>query len=151
MGKIPKAIVEEDFTYIVNNYLHKEYAEQLLNEWQNENIRFQVTRDLEVDGETNLAKRKRKCLIKIKRVVAKSKFTCWRRAIVCHELGHALHFFETNGQIWEGEEHGKVWKNVMASAIKEGIFKTCAKRIRSPPEHCIFKQDCDLCTPKSSI
>ena len=152
MGKIPKAIVEEDFTYIVNNYLHKEYAEQLLNEWQNENIRFQVTRDLEVDGETNLSKRKRRCLIKIKRASAKSKFTCWRRAIVCHELGHALHYFETKGQIFEGQEHGKVWKNVMEASIKEdGIFKTCAKRLSSPTERCIFKQDCDLCTPKSSI
>ena len=93
MGKIPKAIVEEDFSYVVNNYIHGEFAQQLLNEWKNENIRFQVTRDLEVDGETNLYKRKRRCLIKIKRDVAKSKFTCWRRGVVCHELGHALHFF----------------------------------------------------------
>ena len=60
MGKIPKAIVEEDFNYVVNNYIHGEFAQQLLNEWENENIRFQVTRDLEVDGETNLAKRKRR-------------------------------------------------------------------------------------------
>ena len=146
MGKIPKAIVEEDFTYIVNNYLHKEYAEQLLNEWQNENIRFQVTQDLEVNGETNLSKRKRRCLIKIKRASAKSKFTCWRRAIVCHELGHALHYF--NGQIFKGQEHGKVWKNVMEASIKDGIFKTCAKKLRSPPEKCIFKQKCMWCTPK---
>ena len=144
MGKIPKAIVEQDFTYIVNNYLHKEYAEQLLNEWQNENIRFQVTRDLEVDGETNLSKRKRRCLIKIKRASAKSKFTCWRRAIVCHELGHALHYF--NRQIFKGQEHGKVWKNMMESSIKEGIFKTCAQRLKSPPEQCIYKQKCKLCT-----
>ena len=48
MGKIPKAIVEQDFSYVVNNYLHKEYAEQLFNEWGNGNIRFQVTRDLEL-------------------------------------------------------------------------------------------------------
>ena len=61
MGKIPKAIVEQDFTYIVNNYLHKEYAEQLSNERENENIRFQVTRDLGLDGETNFGKRKRRC------------------------------------------------------------------------------------------
>ena len=42
MGKIPKAIVEEDFNYVVNNYIHGEFAQQLLNEWENENIRFQV-------------------------------------------------------------------------------------------------------------
>ena len=148
MGKIPKAIVEEDFSYVVNNYIHGEFAQQLLNEWKNENIRFQVTRDLEVDGETNLYKRKRRCLIKIKRDVAKSKFTCWRRAVVCHELGHALHFFETNGQIWKGQEHGKVWKNMMASAVKEGIFKTCARRLKSPPPQCILKSECNLCEPK---
>ena len=147
MGKIPKAIVEEDFSYVVNNYIHGEFAQQLLNEWGNGNIRFQVTRDLELDGEINLGKRKRRCLIKIKRDVAKSKFTCWRRAVVCHELGHALHYFETNGQIFKGQEHGKVWKNVMEASIKDGIFKTCAKKLKSPPEQCIFKQDCDLCAP----
>ena len=149
MGKIPKDIVEQDFSYVVKNYLHEKYAKQLSKEWKNENIRFQVTRDLGLDGETNFGKRKRRCLIKIKRAVVKSKFTCWRRAVVCHELGHAHHFF--NGQIWKGQEHGKVWKNMMASAVKEGIFKTCARKLKSPPPQCIFKEDCDLCTPKSSI
>ena len=148
MGKIPKAIVEQDFSYIVENYIQEKYAKQLSKEWKNENIRFQVTRDLGLDGETNFGKRKRRCLIKIKRAVVKSKFTCWRRAVVCHELGHALHYFETNGQIWKGQEHGKVWKNVMASAVKEGIFKTCSKKLKSPPPQCILKQDCDLCEPK---
>ena len=151
MGKIPKAIVEEDFSYVVNNYIHGEFAEQLSKEVKKGNIRFQVTRDLEVDGETNWLKSERGVLIKIKKDVAKSKFKCWRRAVVCHELGHALHYFETNGQIWEGEEHGKVWKNMMASAVKEGIFKTCARRLKSPPPQCILKPDCDLCAPKSSI
>ena len=132
MGKIPKAIVEEDFSYVVNKYIHGEFAQQLINEWKNENIRFQVTRDLGRDGETNFGKRKRRCLIKIKRAVVKSKFTCWRRAVVCHEVGHALHYFETNGQIFEGQEHGKVWKNMMEASIKEdGIFKTCAKNKES--------------------
>ena len=148
MGKIPKAIVEEDFSYVVNNYIHAEFALQLSKEVKKGNIRFQVTRDLEVDGQTNLYKRKRKCLIKIKRDVVKSKFTCWRRAVVCHELGHALHYFESNGQIWKGQEHGKVWKNVMESSIKEGILKYCAKKLKSPPEKCIFKHDCDICAPK---
>ena len=151
MGKTPKAIVKEDFSYIVNNYLHVKFARQLSEEMKKGNIRFQVTRDLEVDGETNWPKSERGVLIKIKRDVAKSKFKCWRRAVVCHELGHALHYFETNGQIWEGEEHGKVWKNMMASAVKEGIFKTCARRLKSPPPQCILKTDCDLCVPKSSV
>ena len=105
MVKIPKAIVEEDFRYVVKNYILKKYATHLLNEWENENMRFQVSRDLDLDGEISLSKRKRRVLIKIKRDVAKSKFTCWRRAVVCHELGHALHYFETNGQILEGQEH----------------------------------------------
>ena len=118
MGKTPKVTVGEDFSYIVKNYLHDKFAKQLSKEMKKGNIRFQVTRDLEVDGETNLSKRKRRCLIKIKRASAKSKFTCWRRAIVCHELGHALHYFETKGQIFEGQEHGKVWKNVMEASIK---------------------------------
>ena len=151
IGKIPKAIVEQDFSYIVNNYLHKIFAKQLLKEWENENIRFQVTRDLGFDGETNFGKRKRRCVIKIKKAVVKSKYPCWRRAVVCHELGHALHYFETNGQIRKGEEHGTVWKNMMASAVKEGVFKTCARRLKSPPPHCILKPDCDLCAPKPSI
>ena len=148
MVKIPKAIVEEDFRYVVKNYILKKYATQLLNEWENENIRFQVSRDLDLDldGLTNLSKRKRRVLIKIKRDVVKSKFTCWRRAVVCHELGHALHYFETNGQIFEGEEHGKEWKKWMALAIKEGALKECAKKLRSPSERCIFKQQkCEFC------
>ena len=133
----------------MNNYLHDKFGKLLSEEMKKGYIRFQVTRDLEVDGETNWPKSERGVLIKIKKDVAKSKFTCWRRAVVCHELGHALHYFETNGQIWEGEEHGKVWKNVMASAVKEGIFKTCARRLKSPPPQCILKPDCDLCAPKN--
>ena len=147
MGKTPKVTVGEDFSYIVKNHLHEKFAKQLSKEVKKGNIRFQVIRDLGLDGQTNFGERG--VLIKIKKDVAKSKFTCWRRAVVCHELGHALHFFETNGQIWEGEEHGKVWKNMMASAVKEGIFKTCARRLKSPPPQCILKPDCDLCAPKN--
>ena len=149
MGKTPKVTVGEDFSYIVKNYLNDKFGKLLSEEMKKGNIRFQVTRDLEVDGETNWPKSERGVLIKIKKDVAKSKFKCWRRAVVCHELGHALHYFETNGQIWEGEEHGKVWKNMMASAVKEGIFKTCARRLKSPPPQCILKPDCDLCAPKN--
>ena len=116
------------------------------------NIRFQVIWDLGLDGQTNFGERG--VLIKIKQDVAKSKFTCWRRAVVCHELGHALHFFETNGQIWEGEEHGEEWKNLMISAVKDGLLKDCAKELESPKEMCIFKENkekCQLCDPNSKI
>ena len=151
MGKIPKAIVEEDFRYLVNHCFHKRFAKQLWNEWENENIRFQVSWKLGLDGETNFAQRRKRVLIKIKRIAATSKFTCWRRAVVCHEMGHALHYFKSNGVIKKGQEHGKEWKKWMASAIKEGALKECAKKLRSPPEKCIFKQGCDLCAPKSAI
>ena len=100
MVKIPKAIVEQDFSYIVKNYIHEKFAKQLSKEWKKGNIRFQVIRDLGRDGQINFGERG--VLIKIKRDVAKSKFKCWRRAVVCHELGHAMHYFETNGQIFEG-------------------------------------------------
>ena len=59
MVKTPKAIVEQDFSYIVKNFIHKKFAKQLSNEWEKENIRFQVTRDLGLDGETNFGKRKK--------------------------------------------------------------------------------------------
>ena len=147
MGKIPKAIVEQDFRYVVKSCIKKKYAKQLLNDWENGNIRFQVTQDFGLDGENNFGKRIRRCLIKIKRDTALTNHICWRRAIVLHELGHALHYFDTNGQIFEGEEHGEDWKNMMASALKEGVLKTCAKKLRSPTAACIFKQDCDLCAP----
>ena len=114
MGKTPKVTVGEDFSYIVKNYLHEKFAKQLSKEEKKGNIRFQVIRDLGLDGQTNFGERG--VIIQIKKDVVKSKFKCWRRAVVCHELGHALHFFETNGQIREGEEHGTVWKNMMASA-----------------------------------
>ena len=94
MGKIPKAIVEEDFRYLVNHCFHKRFAKKLLNEWEKENIRFQVSWNLGLDGETNFAQRRRRVLIKIKRIAATSKRICWRRAVVCHEMGHALHYFE---------------------------------------------------------
>ena len=151
MVKIPKAIVEEDFKYLVKHYFHKKYATQLLNEWKKENIRFQVSWKLGRDGEIEFAQRRRKVLIKIKKIAATSKFTCWRRAVVCHEMGHALHYFKSNGVIKKGQVHGKEWKKWMVSAIKEGVMKECAKKLRSPPEKCIFKQGCDLCAPKSSI
>ena len=147
MVKIPKAIVEEDFKYLVKHYFHKKYATQLLNEWKKENIRFQVSWKLGRDGEIEFAQRRRKVLIKIKKIAATSKFTCWRRAVVCHEMGHALHYFKSKGVIKKGQEHGKEWKKWMASAIKEGVMKECAKKLRSPKEKCIFKQGCDLCAP----
>ena len=152
MGKTPKVTVWEDFSYILKNYLHEKFAKQLSKEVKKGNIRFQVIRDLGLDGQTNFGERG--VLIKIKQDVAKSKFTCWRRAVVCHELGHALHFFETNGQIWEGEEHGEEWMNLMISAVKDGLLKDCAKELESPKEMCIFKENkekCQLCDPNSKI
>ena len=152
MRKTPKVTIWEDFSYILKNYLHEKFAKQLSKEVKKGNIRFQVIRDLGLDGQTNFGERG--VLIKIKQDVAKSKFTCWRRAVVCHELGHALHFFETNGQIWEGEEHGEEWKNLMISAVKDGLLKDCAKELESPKEMCIFKENkekCQLCDPNSKI
>ena len=152
MRKTPKITIWEDFSYILKNYLHEKFAKQLSKEVKKGNIRFQVIRDLGLDGQTNFGERG--VLIKIKQDVAKSKFTCWRRAVVCHELGHALHFFETNGQIWEGAEHGEEWKNLMISAVKDGLLKDCAKELESPKEMCIFKENkekCHLCDPNSKI
>ena len=152
MGKTPKVTVGEDFSYIVKNYLHEKFAKQLSKEEKKGNIRFQVIRDLGLDGQTNFGERG--VIIQIKKDVVKSKFKCWRRAVVCHELGHALHFFETNGQIWEGEEHGEEWKNLMISAVKDGLLKDCAKELESPKEMCIFKENkekCQLCDPNSKI
>ena len=152
MRKTPKITIWDDFSYILKNYLHEKFAKQLSKEVKKGNIRFQVIRDLGLDGQTNFGERG--VLIKIKQDVAKSKFTCWRRAVVCHELGHALHFFETNGQIWEGEEHGEEWKNLMISAVKDGLLKDCAKELESPKEMCIFKENkekCHLCDPNSKI
>ena len=103
MGKTPKATVGEDFSYILKNFLHAKFAKQLSKEVKKGNIRFQVIRDLGLDGQTNFGERG--VIIQIKKDVVKSKFKCWRRAVVCHELGHALHFFETNGQIRKGEEY----------------------------------------------
>ena len=62
-----------------------------------------------------------------------------------------MHYFKSNGVIKKGQVHGKEWKKWMASAIKEGVMKECAKKLRSPKEKCIFKQGCDLCAPKSAI
>ena len=152
MRQTPKITIWEDFSYILKNYLNEKFAKQLSKEVKKGNIRFQVIRDLGLDGQTNFGERG--VLIKIKQDVAKSKFTSWRRAVVCHELGHALHFFETNGQIWEGEEHGEEWKNLMISAVKDGLLKDCAKELESPKEMCIFKENkekCQLCDPNSKI
>ena len=152
MGKTPKVIVGEDFSYIVSNLLYEKFAKQLSKEMKKGNILFKVIRNLGFDGRTNFGERG--VIIQIKKDVVKSKFKCWRRAVVCHELGHALHFFETNGQIWEGEEHGEEWKNLMISAVKDGLLKDCAKELESPKEMCIFKENkekCQLCDPNSKI
>ena len=152
MRKTPKVTIWEDFSYILKNYLHEKSAKQLSKEVKKGNICFKVIRDLGLDGQTNFGERG--VIIQIKKDVVKSKFKCWRRAVVCHELGHALHFFETNGQIWEGEEHGEEWKNLMISAVKDGLLKDCAKELESPKEMCIFKENkekCHLCDPNSKI
>ena len=69
---------------------------------------------------------------------------------MCHEMIHALHYFESNGIILEGEEHGEEWKNLMISAVKDGLLQDCAKELESPQEVCIFKENnkkCKLCEP----
>ena len=149
MGRIPNAIVEHNFKYIIQNYFHKEYAAKLVYEWDNKNINFKVKGDLAVDGEINyIRKRKRGVIIKLKKAVVTSKIKCWRRAIVCHELVHALHYFETQGQISKRQVHGKVWKKILQSSMREGIFKICVRRLVSPPEQCIYKQKSKLCSCK---
>ena len=105
---------------------------------------------LELYGETNIGRREKRYLIKIKRSSATSERICWRRAIVCHEMIHALHYFESNGEIEKGQEHGEDWKKLMTSAVKDGVLKDCAKELDSPVEQCIFKENkekCELCEP----
>ena len=76
-----------------------------------------------------------------------SKYICKRMAIILHELGHTLHYFNNNRQILKGEEHGKELKNMMTSAIRKGVLKECAKNLRSLSAKCIYKQECIVCTP----
>ena len=158
MVKRPKAVVENDFEFLVKNLIDKKYSKKLKKQFKRGNIRFQVSRRLglddDLDGETNFGKKERKVVIKIKRSSATSERICWRRAVVCHELIHTLHYFESNGMILKGEEHGEEWKNLMISAVKDGLLKDCAKELESPKEMCIFKENkekCQLCDPNSKI
>ena len=66
MRKTPKITIWEDFSYILKNYLHEKFAKQLSKEVKKGNIRFQVMRDLGLDGQTNFGERG--VLIKIKQV-----------------------------------------------------------------------------------
>ena len=155
MVKTAKAVVENDFDYLVKHFINKKYAKVLKKQYKTGNIRFQVSYRLasnektgsELDGETNFGIRVKRCVIKIRRSSATSERICWRRAIVCHEMIHALHYFESNGEIEEGQEHGEDWKKLMTSAVKDGVLKDCAKELDSPEEQCIFKEKCELCEP----
>ena len=155
MVKTTKAVVENDFDYLVKHFINKKYAKVLKKQYKTGNIRFQVSYRLasnektgsELDGETNFGIRVKRCVIKIRRSSATSERICWRRAIVCHEMIHALHYFESNGEIEEGQEHGEDWKKLMTSAVKDGVLKDCAKELDSPEEQCIFKEKCELCEP----
>ena len=156
MVKRPKAVVENDFEFILKNLIDEKYSKKLEKQFKRGNIRFRVSYrlglDNELDGETNFGKNERKVLIKIKKSSATSERICWRRAVVCHELIHTLHYFESNGRILKGEEHGEKWNNLMFSAVKDGILKDCAAELESPTEKCIFKekkQKCQLCDPNS--
>ena len=162
MVKTPKAVVESDFDYLLKNSINKKYAKQLKKQYKAGNIRLQVSCRLalndktgsELDGETNFGRRVKRVLIKIKRSSATSEKICWRRAIVCHEMIHALHYFESNGEIEKGQEHGEDWKKLMTSAVKDGVLKECAKELDSPVEQCIFKENkekCELCESRSNI
>ena len=156
--KRAKAVVENDFEFIVKNLIDEKYSKKLEKQFKRGNIRFRVSYKLgldnELDGETNFGKKEKKVLIKIKRSSATSERICWRRAVVCHELIHTLHYFENDGMILKGEEHGEEWKNLMFSAVKDGILKDCAMELESPTKMCIFKEKkekCQLCDPNSKI
>ena len=93
MGKTPKVTVGEDFSYIVKNYLHEKFAKQLSKEEKKGNIRFQVIRDLGLDGQTNFGERG--VLIKIKQVRLfenpKSKTTLIATAFNCYIAATGIH------------------------------------------------------------
>ena len=81
MVKTTKAVVENDFDYLVKNFINKKYAKVLKKQYKTGNIRLQVSYRLasnektgsDLDGETNFGRRVKRCLIKIKRSSATSE------------------------------------------------------------------------------
>ena len=53
MAKIPKAIVTEEFHYLLNHFICKKHGEELLQPFALGNFCFQISRSLELDGEIN--------------------------------------------------------------------------------------------------
>ena len=72
MVKRLKAVVENDFEFLVKNLIDEKYSKQLKKQFKTGNIRFQVSRTLglnnELDGETNFYIKEKKVVIKIKKV-----------------------------------------------------------------------------------
>ena len=92
-----------------------------LDQWISGNLNLKVIKSLKVNGITSFGKRNLRSTVTIKRGAALSNYICWMMAIVIHELGHVLHYFNSNGQILKGKEYGKEGKNIMTSAIRKNV------------------------------
>ena len=77
------------------------------------------------------------------------RYACWRMSVMIHEIGHAIHYIET--EIEEGkplpriDDHGQCWEKILKDIAVRGNLKNCAFLESSPRPKCLFKGDCLYC------
>ena len=144
-----------DFLSVINYYFKKETSVLLSKLVECGQLTLDVESDENQtnDGEATLfyigekPERTKQIEITIKESVAKTEFVCWRLACLIHELGHAIHFWESEDPPDKIVHHGDCWENLVKRNGVKGNLKECAMKVVSPKAQCIYKTLCIWCSP----
>ena len=147
-----------DFLSVINYYFKKETSVLLSKLVECGQLTLDVESDENQtnDGEATLfyigekPERTKQIEITIKESVAKSEFVCWRLACLIHELGHAIHFWESEDPPEKIVHHGDCWENLVKRNGVKGNLKECAIKEVSPNAQCIYQTLCIWCSPNSA-
>ena len=104
-----------DFQSVLDYYFNKETSVLLSKLVESGHLTLDIKSDgkQKNDGEAKLfyigeePKRTKQIAITIRKSVAKSEFVCWRLACLIHELGHAIHFWESEDPPEDIVHHGE--------------------------------------------
>ena len=129
-----------DFLSVINYYFKKETSVLLSKLVECGQLTLDVESDENQtnDGEATLfyigekPERTKQIEITIKESVAKTEFVCWRLACLIHELGHAIHFWESEDPPDKIVHHGDCWENLVKRNGVKGNLKECAMKVVSP-------------------
>ena len=156
--------LQKDFRILLNKVLEPKVAKLLWKHYKSDTLQLYswTPSDVGIDGLTSLyferkqykKSRKKLVYLYINTNVIMSNSVCWRMSILLHELGHAIHFFDSHVTkkctVLPHLHHGKCWKNVLKNKIRRcnKELKACASLEESPQEGCQSMKECKWCLTK---